>query len=43
MLEALFAGYVSGDYRTTLVFALFIVILVARPVGFFGRVHAVKV
>lgn len=43
VLEALFAGYVSADYRTTLVFAVFVLVLVIRPVGIFGTVAKVKV
>lgn len=43
ILEAMFAGYVSADYRTTLVFVVFIIVLVVRPVGIFGTVAKVKV
>lgn len=43
VLEALFAGYVSADYRTSLVFLVFIVVLIVRPVGIFGTVAKVKV
>lgn len=43
LLETLFAGYVSSDWRATLVFGVFIVVLVVRPAGVLGRVAAVKV
>lgn len=43
LLETFFAGYVSADWRVTLVFGVFILILVARPTGVLGRVVAVKV
>lgn len=43
LLEAFFAGYVSSDWRATLVFGVFIVILVVRPAGILGRVAEVKV
>lgn len=43
LLEAFFAGYVSSDWRASLVFGVFIVILVVRPAGILGRVAAVKV
>lgn len=43
MLETFFAGYVSADWRATLVFGVFILILVVRPAGILGRVAAVKV
>ena len=43
LLETLFAGYVSQDYRTTLVFAVFILVLIVRPVGIFGSNTKVKV
>ncbi|WP_281271709.1 branched-chain amino acid ABC transporter permease [Nocardioides immobilis] len=43
LLEAFFAGYISADWRATLVFGVFIVVLVAKPTGVLGRVAAVKV
>lgn len=43
LLEALFAGYVSADYRASLVFLTFIAVLVVRPSGVFGTVFKVKV
>ncbi|WP_148573477.1 branched-chain amino acid ABC transporter permease [Nocardioides caldifontis] len=43
MLEAFFAGYISPDWRATLVFGVFVVILVLKPAGVLGRVAAVKV
>lgn len=43
MLETFFAGYVSSDWRTTLVFGVFVAVLVVRPAGILGRVAAVKV
>jgi branched-chain amino acid transport system permease protein len=43
LLEALFGGYVSADYRTTLVFGVLIAVLVARPIGIFGTVAKEKV
>jgi branched-chain amino acid transport system permease protein len=43
VLEAFFAGYISADYRTTLVFVVFVLVLVVRPVGVFGTVAKVKV
>jgi branched-chain amino acid transport system permease protein len=43
LLETLFAGYVSQDYRTTLVFAVFILVLIVRPEGIFGSTTKVKV
>lgn len=43
LLETLFSGYISADYRTTLVFAVFIVVLIVRPVGIFGTTAKVKV
>lgn len=43
LLEAFFAGYVSSDWRATLVFGVFISVLVLRPAGVLGRVVAVKV
>lgn len=43
LLEALFAGYISSDWRATLVFGVFIVVLVVRPTGVLGRLAAVKV
>ena len=38
-----FAGYVSPDWRNTLVFGVFILVLVVRPVGVLGRSAKVKV
>ncbi len=43
VLEALFAGYVSADYRASLVFAVFVLVLVIRPVGVFRTAQKVKV
>lgn len=43
LLEAFFAGYISPDWRATLVFGVFVVILVVKPAGVLGRVAAVKV
>jgi branched-chain amino acid transport system permease protein len=43
LLETLFGGYVSQDYRTTLVFSVFIIVLLVRPVGIFGTNAKVKV
>lgn len=43
LLETFFAGYISPDWRTTLVFGVFILVLVVRPVGIFGRSAEVKV
>ncbi|TMR40634.1 branched-chain amino acid ABC transporter permease [Actinomadura geliboluensis] len=43
VLEALFAGYVSADYRTSLVFAVFVLVLVVRPAGVFRTAQKVKV
>lgn len=43
LLETFFAGYVSSDWRATLVFGVFILVLVVRPAGVLGRVAAVKV
>ena len=43
LLETFFAGYISPDWRTTLVFGVFIIVLVVRPVGIFGRSAEVKV
>ncbi len=35
--EALFGGYVSGQFKTTLAFLIIISVLVARPEGLLGR------
>lgn len=43
LLEAGFAGYVSADFRTALVYAVFALVLVIRPAGLFGKVARVKV
>ncbi|AEA24293.1 ABC-type transporter, integral membrane subunit [Pseudonocardia dioxanivorans CB1190] len=43
LLEAFFAGYVSADFRTALVYAVFVLVLVIRPAGLLGRVAKVKV
>ncbi|MFT4286980.1 branched-chain amino acid ABC transporter permease [Nocardioides sp.] len=43
LLETFFAGYVSQDWRATLVFGVFILVLVVRPVGILGRSEKVKV
>lgn len=43
LLETFFAGYISPDWRATLVFGVFVVILVVKPAGVLGRVAAVKV
>lgn len=43
MLETFFAGYISPDWRATLVFGVFVIILVLKPAGVLGRVAAVKV
>lgn len=43
LLETFFAGYVSSDWRATLVFGVFVAILVVRPAGILGRIAAVKV
>lgn len=37
VLETLFAGYVSPDYRDLLVFAILVVTLAVRPHGLFGE------
>lgn len=43
LLEAFFAGYVSADFRTALVYAVFVLVLVVRPAGLLGRRVRVKV
>ncbi|GAC1328871.1 MAG: high-affinity branched-chain amino acid ABC transporter permease LivH [Mycobacteriales bacterium] len=43
LLEAGFAGYVSADFRSALVYLVFVVVLIVRPVGLLGRVARVKV
>ncbi|MDQ6523939.1 branched-chain amino acid ABC transporter permease [Nocardioides sp. LHD-245] len=43
LLEAFFAGYISSDWRATLVFGVFIAVLVVRPAGVLGRIATVKV
>lgn len=43
LLETFFGGYVSSDWRATLVFGVFVAVLVVRPAGVLGKVAAVKV
>jgi branched-chain amino acid transport system permease protein len=43
LLETFFAGYVSPDWRSSLVFGVFILVLVVRPVGVLGTSAKVKV
>ncbi|MEI5604520.1 ATP-binding protein, partial [Streptomyces brasiliscabiei] len=38
VLDNLAAGYVSASFRDTIVFAIIIVVLFARPAGFLGKV-----
>jgi len=37
LLEALFGGYVSGQFKTTLAFAIILAVLIVRPEGLLGR------
>jgi len=37
--EAVFAGYVSFKFKTTLAFAIIILVLLVRPEGLLGRVY----
>lgn len=43
LLEAGFAGYVSADFRSALVYLMFVIVIIVRPVGLLGRVARVKV
>lgn len=43
LLEAGFAGYVSADFRTALVYGVFALVLIVRPAGLLGRIAKVKV
>lgn len=43
LFEAGFAGYVSSDYRSALVYVTFVAVLIARPVGLFGKIARAKV
>jgi branched-chain amino acid transport system permease protein len=43
LLETFFAGYVSQEWRAALVYGVFILVLVIRPVGVFGKSAKVKV
>lgn len=43
VLEVSFAGYVSADYRSALVFLVFVLVVIARPAGLLGKVVRVKV
>jgi branched-chain amino acid transport system permease protein len=37
LLEALFGGYVSGQFKTTFAFAIILTVLIVRPEGLLGR------
>lgn len=43
IVEALFAGYVSVKFKTTLAFGIIIAVLVVRPEGLFGREYKRRV
>jgi branched-chain amino acid transport system permease protein len=43
LADSLFAGYVSADFRTALVYGALALVLVARPAGLLGSVMKVKV
>ncbi len=43
LTEALFAGYVSTDYKDVFAFSLLIILLFFRPYGLLGRPEVVKV
>jgi len=43
VLEALFGGYVSVKFKTTLAFLIIIAVLVVRPEGLLGREYKRRV
>jgi branched-chain amino acid transport system permease protein len=43
LLEALFEGYVSGQWKNVFVFLILIIILIVRPTGLIGEKVAEKV
>jgi branched-chain amino acid transport system permease protein len=43
VLEAVFGGYVSVQFKTTLAFLIIIAVLVVRPEGMFGREYKRRV
>ena len=43
LLEALFEGFVSGQWKNVFVFLILIIILIVRPTGIIGEKVAEKV
>ena len=43
LIEAYWGGYVSGAYKDVSVFAVLIIVLIARPTGLLGRPDLQKV
>jgi branched-chain amino acid transport system permease protein len=39
IVESVFAGYISFKFKTTLAFAIIILVLMIRPEGLLGREH----
>jgi branched-chain amino acid transport system permease protein len=43
LIEVMFAGYISNDYKDVAVFGVLVVVLLFRPTGLLGRPDVEKV